>query len=214
LGILIIVLIMTFLGCSSKNQNNDNDYIYSSGDAVQNSVNEDTNNPLNNNIPSILDYINKDTIYLAKYLFDLDIDLEGMEKEYGPIMKVDWIDGALYKHERLVLWIAYFTAEIEGDFVVSDVVSYLDYSKEGPFTILEQAKKAPIFYLKCELSNLFDKPDTIVVEDFVPFVEVYESLEWIGKDIFFDYDKLTIRIMCNDDDTLHGDCVVILSSII
>ncbi|MCL1974662.1 MAG: hypothetical protein FWG61_00705 [Firmicutes bacterium] len=135
-----------------------------------------------------------------------------MEKEYGPIMKVDWIDEALYKHEKLDLWIAYFTAEIEGDFVVSEVTSYLDYTIEGPFTIFEQAKKAPIFYFKCELSDLFDEPGSMTIEDFAPFSEVYESLEWIGKDIVFDYGKLTIKIMCYDDDTLHGDCTVILSS--
>jgi len=220
LNILIIVLTIALLGCVNKNQNNDNDDVSLNGDTVQNSANEDIDTPLNNNISSILDYINKDTINLVKYLFDLDIGLEGMEKKYGSIMAVDWIDGAFYRHEKLDLWVAYFFEESfvvsfnEEDYIIEklgEVETYrIDYTKGGPYTILEAAKNAPILRVKCQLSDLFDEPDSLSIEDFAPFAEIYESLEWTGKDIVFACDGLTITIWGGSDNALHGDCEVFI----
>ena len=195
-----------------------------SDDVTQNTTPSDDEGVLNINDYKILDDINTSTIKMAKYILSADIDLEKMEKEYGEIVEVDWIDGALYRHENLNLWVAYYAVGIEGDFVVGftedayiisklgEVEIYnIDYTKGGPYTILDEAKNAQILYVKCQLSDLFNTPVDMTIEDFMPFAKIYDSLEWDAKDIAFNYNELTIRIYSSTDDMLNNDCNVFIS---
>jgi len=186
LNVLIIILVISLAGCVNRNADEDS----LNGNEVQSDVHPSNVMPQentppddyisseipmqpNNDFPTnnhVLDYINVGTVNLASCILGLNTDLELMEKEYGPIIDVDWIEGAYYKHEKLDLWVAYFSDE-------SFVVNYDEALKGVPYTILENEKNAPILRVKCQLSDLFDEPDNLTTEEFALFAEKYKSLE-------------------------------------
>ena len=84
----------------------------------------------------------------------------------------------------------------------------------GPYVILEDAKKAPILYLSCKLSDLFDEVERLHVEDFTQFAEIYTTELRGVRDIVFKYDEMTITIFCNEEDALSSDCTVIISNLV
>jgi len=184
-------------------------------------TNGDGNMTSKNSGNQILARINKDMIERLKTLLYQELNLEEMEKEYGPIMEITWDEGAYYKHEKLILWISYYYS---GTFVVDfseeslitkrlgEVETYsIDYSIAGPYVILEDAKDAFIFGSKCELSELFNEADSLRIDDFEPFAVIRESELWLSKVIEFDYEGLCFGIISTDN-TLHPESVVFIKS--
>ena len=206
---LSVILIVSLIGCTQQNQSAAN------GERPSNNT---VQNDQPNNDTIVLDNMKIGAINLARHILKQTIDLEGMEKEYGPIVEVDWFEGAFYRHEGLDLWIAYYFQE---GFVVSfpddayiertlgEAAAYhIDYSAGGPYIILEEAKKAPILCAKCELSDLFDEIDDLTIEDFAPFSEIFYAEVYGGADIIFNYEDIIISIMSADDYSLDSDCLV------
>jgi hypothetical protein len=175
---------------------------------------------LHNEAAYILDHINTDTTDLAKYVLDSFGNLEEMVTKYGVIVDVDWYDGAIYKHDKLDVWIAYysshdsFVVNFDEDAYIAKMlgeleVYYIDYSKIGPYTIVEDEKNAPILYLRYKLSDLFDKPvSQIRIEDFESFAEIFYSELSDSLLIRFTYDGLAITITTGSNNVLVNDCEV------
>jgi len=148
-----------------------------------------------------------ETIDLALRVLEGKTNLREMVEAYGPIMQIDWTDGAFYRHEKIDLWVAYFSDQS----LVVDM-EYLD--AKGPFPALDAEINAPNLRLMCNLSDLFLESDNLTVDCFTPFSEISHSALNASLIINFDYDGLTVTIISDNGDILSDCSIVYLSNLI
>jgi hypothetical protein len=180
LTFLYIILIISLFACTDKNITNEE--LPSNGLTQNNtSMSNDLLLPQVDDPSKILNEINLELINLVKHLYDSNMTLEEMEKDYGSIIGVDWIDGAYYKHENIDFWVAYyyndsFVVGFENNEPYESLVDYdgvqytqLVYPYGEPYSILDEARQAPVLNAKCRLADLFGETDDIYLEDFSSF---------------------------------------------